>query len=87
MNDKSDPRMDGGEVPSDELAILHRVDERTERIDSRLDEVAESVEGNTNDIDDLQSKVNRNTTILNGITVGGVAVTTWIADKLTRLFP
>jgi len=74
-------------VSETELAILHRVDERTQRIDERLDEVAKGVEDNTHDIDSLQDRVKRNSTMLNGISVGGAAILTWVVDKFARFFP
>lgn len=74
-------------VPDDAEEVLYRVDERTKHIENRIEDVASGVEDNRQDIDDIESKVKRNTTILNAFTVGGIAVTTWIADKLTRIFP
>lgn len=75
------------ELPPEAEVILYRVDERTKHIEEKVDDVATGVQKNRNDVDDLQGKVKRNTTVLNAFTVGGAAVLTWLADKITRLVP
>lgn len=76
-----------GGLAEDTKDVLIQVNERTKHIDSRVDKIADSVEGNQGDINDLEDDVQRNTTVINGITVGGIAVITWISDKISRFFP
>jgi len=65
--------------------ILARLDERTERMDKRLDGLAKEVETNTQDIDELQGSVRRNTTVLGGFATGVSGLVIWISDKVTRV--
>lgn len=64
--------------------MLHRVDERTERMDDRLDTAIERTESNQEDIDALEDQVQRNTTIIGGITGGVGMIVMWAADKISR---
>ena len=81
----AEPDDPSGGLSEDAEEVLYRVDERTKRMDDRLDEVIDNTQENASEIDDIKGDVRRNSTILNGITVGGVALVTWVADKLTRL--
>jgi methyl-accepting chemotaxis protein len=74
-----------GELSTDTKEVIYRVDERVKRIDNRMDEVIDATENNSDDIDALETKVKRNTTAINGMTAGGVAVIAWIMDKLAGL--
>lgn len=74
-------------LTSRELALLHRLDEKTERIDRRLEEVTTQVGDNSDDIDTLQSRVRRNTTIIGGVTTGITAVAMWGYEAILNLFP
>lgn len=58
---------------------------RVEIIDERTENLDERVSDNTEEIDTLQSQVDRNTTILGGFGTGAAAVLLWVSDKLTRL--
>lgn len=82
MSKKPDP--DNSTLSKEELTLLHRVDERTERINSRVDKAVEKAEANADDIDNLQTDVQRNKTILGGFTVGATSFMLWVADKLSR---
>jgi uncharacterized protein YoxC len=59
--------------------------ERSEHIDRKVTKLDEKVNGNAKDIDDLQSRVKRNTTIINIATAGIGAVGVWVMDKLSKL--
>ena len=55
-------------------------------MDARIQNVREEAEKNSNDIDKLESSVNRNTTAVAGITSAVTASAVWIGDKLIKLF-
>lgn len=61
------------------------VDERTEQMNQRMDDQNRQIQANQGDIDSLQERTKRNTTILNGMTVGLGAAITWAFDKLRLL--
>lgn len=61
------------------------IEERTSALDSRIDKIQGQTMKNAEDIDDLQSTVSRNSTILGGVATGVSAVVLWLSDKLTRL--
>lgn len=82
--------MDNPDDPDHRLSqqehqMLHRVDERTERMDNRMDRIVAGQERNADDIDDLQENVGRNTTILNGLTLGVSGALSWVFGKLGGL--
>jgi hypothetical protein len=64
--------------------ILYRLDERTERVDEHLNRLEKNVAQNEASIDNIQSKVDRNTTILGGVGTIFTAVSVWVADKVSR---
>jgi peptidoglycan hydrolase CwlO-like protein len=66
-------------------AQLGRIDERTRNIKENIEGINEKAEENRRDIDELESKVKRNTTIVGGFSAGGMAVVIWLSDKITRL--
>jgi len=66
-----------------QIQVIH---ERTGNMDARLQNVKEEAEKNSNDIDKLESSVNRNTTAVAGITSAVTASAVWIGDKLIKLF-
>jgi chromosome segregation ATPase len=68
-------------------AQLGAIDERTRNIKDSIESISSEVESNREEIDALQSKVKRNTTILNGMTVGLSGFVLWVSDKLTRINP
>lgn len=70
---------------TEQRELLYRIDERTEAIDAKLDVIDGRVSSNEDDIDDLQGKVQRNTTFLGGVATGITAVLLWMADKVTRI--
>jgi len=66
---------------------LGAIDERTRNIESQIKSLSDEVQTNRSDLDQLQSQVRRNTTIINAVTVGASAFVLWISDKLTRINP
>lgn len=86
MGGHTEPDPESSTLSDDELELLVRVDEQTQASAEKLDELADKVEENRQDIDSLETKVQRNTTILSGITGGISFVTLWAADKLSRFF-
>lgn len=68
-------------------AQLGAIAERTRSIQDSLEDIDAKVDKNRQDINDLQSNVKRNTTIINAVTVGLSGVVLWISDKLTRINP
>jgi peptidoglycan hydrolase CwlO-like protein len=68
-------------------AQLGAIAERTRSIQDSLQDIDDKVDKNRRDINDLQSNVKRNTTIINAVTVGLSGVVLWISDKLTRINP
>jgi len=68
--------------------LLYKLDERMERIENehlrRLREIEQEVTKNSKDIDNLQSNVKRNTTILGGVATAATGIVLWVADKLSR---
>ena len=66
-----------------QIRVIH---ERTGNMDARIQNVREEAEKNSNDIDKLESSVNRNTTAVAGITSAVTASAVWIGDKLIKLF-
>jgi uncharacterized protein YoxC len=68
-------------------AQLGAIAERTRQIQGSIEDINDDVQKNQNDINDLQSKVRRNTVIINGVTVGLGSVIIWISDKLSRINP
>lgn len=64
-------------LDDESMAILHRLDERTERIDGQLERMADRtnrLEGRVSDVEteteSNKGKIKRNTTILNAMTFG-----------------
>lgn len=74
----------GESLDEENKEILYRVDERTETIDNRINNVVDAVEDNQDDIDELQGQVKRNTTIITTITGGLSLISLWVADKVSR---
>ena len=66
-----------------QIQVIH---ERTGNMDARIQNVREEAEKNSNDINKLESSVNRNTTAVAGITSAITAGAMWIGDKLIKLF-
>jgi hypothetical protein len=66
-----------------QIRVIH---ERTGNMDARLQNVKEEAEKNSNDIDKLELSVNRNTTVVAGITSTVTASLVWIGNKLLKLF-
>ena len=66
-----------------QIQVIH---ERTGNMDARLQNVKEEAEKNSNDIDKLELSVNRNTTVVAGITSTVTASLVWIGNKLLKLF-
>lgn len=66
-------------------AQLGRIDERTRNIERHLENLSEEVDKNQSDINDLEGKVKRNTTIVGGASAAAMGVLLWLSDKITRL--
>lgn len=64
---------------------LGRIEERSTRIETKVDRIEENTMENRQEIDILQSKVKRNTTIINGLIVGLTTVVLWAAEKVSFL--
>ena len=79
-----------GKAPSDfdrlhndeRMAILYRLDERTERIDGRIERIDSRVDGQQKMLDNHDNRIQRNTTILNAITFGAGSLITGVLAKL-----
>jgi len=67
-------------------AQLGAINERTRNIERQIDKVSDNVSDNETDINDLEGKVKRNTTVVTGATGGISMILLWVSDKLTRLF-
>ena len=63
--------------------ILWRLDERTERMDARVGRMADRQAAQDEAINDLDDRVQRNTTILAGITFGLSSFIVAIMSKFT----
>ena len=68
------------------IEMLYRVDERTKRIDDEIAGVNKEIEANSAELDAMQQRVKRNTTILNGLTLGVGSLLTMIVTKVGDLF-
>jgi len=68
------------------IEMLYRVDERTKRIDDEIAGVNKDIETNSAEIDAIEQRVKRNTTILNGLTLGVGSLLTMIVTKVGDLF-
>jgi predicted nucleic acid-binding Zn-ribbon protein len=69
----------------DSHAQLGAINERTRNIERQLDVVSSNVADNEADINDLEGRVKRNTTIVGGFTGGISMILLWLSDKVTRL--
>lgn len=58
---------------------------QTRVIEQKISSMEDDVVGNRDDIDELQGKVRRNSTIIGGIGTGLSALILWAADKLSRI--
>jgi len=67
-------------------AQLGAINERTRNIERQLEIISENVSDNADDINELEGKVKRNTTIVTGFTGGVSMLLLWLSDKATRLF-
>lgn len=65
--------------------LLYRIDEQTKHTSDKLDDLGKRIEKNEENIDTLQGKVQRNTTVLGAMGSGVTAALIWFADKVTRL--
>ena len=66
-------------------AQLGAIAERTRNIQESLDKISDDVDDNRQEIDKLQGKVKRNTTVINAVTVGLSGLVLWAADKVSKL--
>ncbi|WP_330630672.1 hypothetical protein [Halocatena halophila] len=77
----------------DEMAVWHRIDERTEQIDDRLGRmggrmvtIEDNIDKQDKRIDEIDKRSSRNQTILNAITFGISTTIAAILSKLGGLF-
>ena len=68
------------------IEMLYRVDERTKRIDDEIAGVNKDIKTNSAEIDAIEKRVKRNTTILNGLTLGVGSLLTMIVTKVGDFF-
>lgn len=66
-------------------AQLGAINERTRNMERQLQKIAGDVSDNEDDIDELEAKVKRNTTIVSAVSGGIGMVVLWFSDKVTRL--
>jgi len=83
MTNPPDP--DKATLSEDELRLLGKLDERTERIDGKVDRVIDATNENSDRITTNGEKIKRNTTVITGFTGGASMVLLWLSDKITRL--
>jgi hypothetical protein len=65
--------------------ILYRLDERTKRVDDKLNRLDRETTKNSKDIDELQDVTRRNATVLGGVATAVSGVAIWFSDKLSRV--
>lgn len=88
MDDEENQQLDDiHEEVQGSHAQLGAINERTRNIQDSVESVSKEVEHNRAEIDELQSKVKRNTTIINAVTIGLSSFVLWVSDKLTRINP
>jgi uncharacterized protein YoxC len=87
MNDSEQKQLDDihSEVQGSH-AQLGAINERTLNIQRSINQVSEEVNENKDDIDELQDKVKRNTTIVSAVSGGIGMIALWLSDKIMRLF-
>ena len=78
------PDSEEATLSAEELRILGKLDERTKRIDGKVDRVVQTTEENSEDISANRRRIKRNTTILGGYSAGLMALLMWGADKVAR---
>lgn len=66
-------------------AQLGAINERTRNIERQLEIISENVSDNEADINELEGKVKRNTTIVTGFTGAISMFLLWVSDKVTRI--
>jgi hypothetical protein len=86
------PDSDDTVLTDDELVMLHRIDERTENIDQRVDTVVDRTKKNrsriqatSNDLEEVDNRSRKNRTILTAMTGGIGLLSTWFVDKIGKL--
>lgn len=89
--------MDVDDEQSEQLSEIHaevegthiqlgKIDERTRNIEAHLNSISEDVSENEAELQEMRSKVKRNTTITTGVAGGISMILLWFSDKITRLF-
>lgn len=69
----------------EEKEILYRLDERTERMDGRMDWMQREIGANSDLLDEHDNRIQRNTTFLNAITFSAGSLFTALIAKLQGL--
>ena len=85
LPDEPNVQPDDSTLSEDELALLYRLDERTEHIEESVDRAVSKTEDNADDIEQVRKKVKRNTTVLGGITGGISLIVTIVGEKIAKL--
>lgn len=67
-----------------ELRFLGEMDERTKRIDRKVDRLVDQTNNNQEKIQRNSRRIKRNTTALGGYSAGVAALLMWSADKIAR---
>lgn len=80
--DEPDP--DEQTLSNEELRFLGQMDERTKRIDRKVDRLVDTADTNQKQIQKNSQKIKRNTTVLGGYSAAVAALMVWGADKITR---
>jgi archaellum component FlaC len=65
-------------------AQLGAINERTRNIENHLESLSGDIDDNEEDINELEDKVKRNTTIVTAVSGGIGMVALWLSDKITR---
>jgi hypothetical protein len=80
--DEPDP--DEQTLSNDELRFLGEMDERTKRIDEKVDRLVDTANANQQRIEENSRKIKRNTTVLGGYSAAVAGLMVWGADKIAR---
>lgn len=72
---------------SETKATMRVIDERTKHLSDEIDRLERGQRSNEADINNLEAKVKRNSTLFGGLATAGTAVLIWVSDKILKVFP